>query len=358
MTKDTKDTPDEQLTPNLDFEHIAKNPESITEESRPSVLSISTMNESLLQAAKLAVPQNLFSTFWFEGELCILFSDTNLGKSILAVQIGDSITSGKGIFNIPDRPRPQKVGYLDIELFGKQFEARYADGFGGHYKFSDNFHRLEINPETIDEYDSLENQVLSDIERISQKNDIKIFIIDNITALISDFEKSKNAISLMKKLNILKRREGMSFLVLAHTPKVDNTKPITQNHLAGSKALINLVDSAFAIGISVTNEKTRYLKQIKARYVEKEYGAENVIVCHIKKEQDGMLHFVYDETGNEILFLSTYKDYEKEARAERIIKLRDEKGWSFAAIGKELGIVKSTAHKIYKNAKNNKVGKS
>ncbi|KKK47374.1 hypothetical protein LCGC14_3155850, partial [marine sediment metagenome] len=262
MTKDTKDTPDEQLTPNLDFDQIAKNPESITEESSPSVLSISTMNESLLQAAKLTVPQNLFSTFWFEGELCILFSDTNLGKSILAVQIGDSITSGKRIFNIPDRPRPQKVGYLDIELFGKQFEARYIDGLGDHYKFSDNFHRLEINPETIDEHDSLENQVLSDIESISKKNGIKVFIIDNITALITDFEKSKNAIRLMKTLNILKRREGMSFLVLAHTPKVDNTKPITQNHLAGSKALINLVDSAFAIGISITNEKTRYLKQI------------------------------------------------------------------------------------------------
>src|ERR1700760_4207752 len=30
----------------------------------------------------------LFGEFWHEGELCILFADTNVGKSILAVQIG------------------------------------------------------------------------------------------------------------------------------------------------------------------------------------------------------------------------------------------------------------------------------
>jgi hypothetical protein len=31
----------------------------------------------------------VFGTFWFEGELCILFADSNRGTSILAVQIGN-----------------------------------------------------------------------------------------------------------------------------------------------------------------------------------------------------------------------------------------------------------------------------
>ena len=43
------------------------------------------------------VARQLFGEFWFEHELCILFSDTNVGKSILAVQIGDSIARGEGI---------------------------------------------------------------------------------------------------------------------------------------------------------------------------------------------------------------------------------------------------------------------
>lgn len=42
-------------------------------------------------------PRMLFSEFWHEGELCILFADTNLGKSILAVQMGDSISRGQPI---------------------------------------------------------------------------------------------------------------------------------------------------------------------------------------------------------------------------------------------------------------------
>src|SRR5271165_1831234 len=37
----------------------------------------------------------LFGDFWRQGELCILFADTNVGKSILAVQIGDALSRGE-----------------------------------------------------------------------------------------------------------------------------------------------------------------------------------------------------------------------------------------------------------------------
>ena len=49
------------------------------------------------QAKTRPIPQMLFGEFWFEGELCILFADTNLGKSILAVQIGNSISKNETI---------------------------------------------------------------------------------------------------------------------------------------------------------------------------------------------------------------------------------------------------------------------
>src|SRR5204863_2940903 len=108
---------------------------------------------------------------------CILFADTNVGKSILAVQIGDAISRGctsphvsKGDTRTLDVPPsltvgpahlgtqcgPQRVVYFDFELTDKQFESRVSrrvegsDKYTDHYEFNDNFNRAEINPETRD----------------------------------------------------------------------------------------------------------------------------------------------------------------------------------------------------------------
>jgi hypothetical protein len=57
-------------------------------------------NQWLDDAKTRPAPKMLFGEFWFEGELCILFADTNVGKSILAVQIGDQISRG-GVLSSP-----------------------------------------------------------------------------------------------------------------------------------------------------------------------------------------------------------------------------------------------------------------
>ena len=66
-------------------------------------------SEWILEASLRPVPKMLFSEFWFEGELCVLFADTNVGKSILAVQIGNSISKGKAIEGFKLEAEKQKV---------------------------------------------------------------------------------------------------------------------------------------------------------------------------------------------------------------------------------------------------------
>jgi hypothetical protein len=66
----------------------------------------------------------------------------------------------------------------------------------------------------------------------------------------------------MKYLKGLQRTHSLSILILAHTPKIAESTPITQNDMAGSKHLMNFVDSAFALGQSHKNGRLRYLKQI------------------------------------------------------------------------------------------------
>ena len=61
------------------------------------LFTVKTASRWIEQAKTRPIPKMLFGEFWFEGELCILFADTNLGKSILAVQIGNSISRSEQI---------------------------------------------------------------------------------------------------------------------------------------------------------------------------------------------------------------------------------------------------------------------
>ena len=55
------------------------------------LLHIRTAEQCLEEASRQPAPKMLFDELWFENELCIFFADTNVGKSILAVQIADAI---------------------------------------------------------------------------------------------------------------------------------------------------------------------------------------------------------------------------------------------------------------------------
>ncbi|MBZ4652549.1 MAG: Bacterial regulatory s, luxR family protein [Proteiniphilum sp.] len=235
--------------------------------SKPAdLLEVKTANKWIEQASKRPIPRMLFSEFWFEQELCILFADTNVGKTILAVQIADSISRGQSIPGFKLETKAQKVIYCDFELNDKQFQSRYSRNYEYPYQFSDNFLRVEINPDAdFPEDASFEFALSNAIERVITDTGAKIVIIDNITYLRHENERAKDALPLMKHLKRLKSKYNLSLLVLAHTPKRDLTKPLTRNDLQGSKVLMNFCDSSFAIGESSSDSSFRYIKMIKVR---------------------------------------------------------------------------------------------
>ncbi len=87
------------------------------------VMNIKTANRTILEASQKPTPRSLWDCFWYEGELSCLFADSNVGKSILAVQIADRIA------------QTDNVLYLDFELSEKQFQLRYTNEHGNLYSF-------------------------------------------------------------------------------------------------------------------------------------------------------------------------------------------------------------------------------
>jgi RecA-family ATPase len=328
---------------------LAEDTERLLQKQRESGLFICRSANQWLAAAKLRpVPNMLFDSFWFESELCILFADTNLGKSALAVQIADSISSGTSIRGFNLTAHQQKVLYLDFELSDKMFENRYSENYCNHYKFNDNFYRIEINPEadyTETQHIMFEDYLYHSIEMLVVETQAKVIIIDNITFLKSETEKARYALPLMKDLQKLKKQYNLSILILAHTPKRDLYKPITRNDLQGSKMLINFCDSAFTIGESTKDKSLRYLKMIKVRNCEAEYDSENIMVCALKKIADNFLGFEFTGYGKEREHLKEVTQRDRDNLLMEAKKLQIE-GLSQRGIAEALGVSKSKVNRL------------
>ena len=315
---------------------------------RPGLFISLTANEVLKVASKMPIPKKLFGEFWFEGEIGILFADTNVGKSILAVQIANSISRGFSIEGFPMEAEKQKVLYFDFELSMKQFEMRYSNEFTDHYHFDDNLIRLSMDPvdfgmEGIPFEQYLSQCLMEEIEF----HRAKVLIIDNITYLRDETEKAKDALPLMKELKMMKEKYGLSILVLAHTPKRDPSKPLHKNDVQGSKMFSNFCDSSFAIGESTREEGLRYLKQIKVRNMEFNYGAENVCLCKIVKPHN-FLRFElvgHDYESNHL------KQFTNDDKQELIAKVKELSvgGKSQREIASELGVSVGAVNKYLKN---------
>lgn len=224
-------------------------------------------------------PDDLFYSCWFENELSLLFADTNVGKSILAVQIA---------FHVAENHPNDIVLYIDYKLSEQRFYMRYSNQETGEvYNAPDNFLRAEVDRSQLD-LDNLENCSFEGLQDAIKDTNAKYIILDNMTSISSNF---------IARLLRLKNECNVSILVLAHTRKRNLWSPLTINDLSGSKKLMDLCDSAFTIGKSNKGKDIRYLKQIKSRS-EIIYGEDNVIEF-IKEFSNNRLWLRITGNGNE-----------------------------------------------------------
>lgn len=342
MTPETSNSQPIILTEPCSIESFSKEPQASEEERLAAefeqnfdcIFKVLTADEWFDEAAALPDQNPLYKTLWIEGEVSCLFADTNIGKSILAVQIAEEVAKKK------------KVLYFDFEMSTKQFERRYTNAEGVRHSFSSNFERVELAIENLNPMYELEDVIIKAIECLAIKRECSTIIIDNLTYLCNDNASGDLAGKLMMRLIELKKLHAWSILVLAHTPKRALDSPLTQNDLAGSKKLINFFDSAFAIGKSASDDSMRYLKHIKSRWGEKVYSADNVLRMEITTD-DGWLHFEERGTISEDRLLKKPEEKEREATAKRIGQLHAE-GLSTRKIAAQVGLSHMQVSRIIK----------
>jgi predicted transcriptional regulator len=299
-----------------------------------NLLTIKPVNQWLAEASEHPDPGSLFGDFWLEGELAVLFSDAGRGKSLLGVQIADSIARGKPIGPVPMTAKPRKVLYFDFEFSAKQFEMRYSSddvSSKDSYRFPKNFHRAQ--PAEL-----AEPAELASIEDVIRASRAKVVVIDSIAWLQGPNITARHTVPLMRELKRLQSTLGLSILILAHNPRRDTSRPLTISGLHGAGVMCNFADSVFAIGQSRIDSSFRYIKHIKSRSAELTCDESNVLVGEVRKWEKNFLSFRFHRYSPESDHLVKELNPLLEERANMIKEMSEERGMTQREIAAKLGI--------------------
>ncbi len=321
--------------------------EIISKPETQNILMGLLANEWIERAKLLPDPKPLFGNIWHQSEVAILFSNTGKGKSILAVQIAESIASGKTTLGM--ETTQQLTIYIDFELSSKAYQRRYTNEENVSHRFSDYLIRVEIDrSKALESEDkTFEELIIESIKTQVEKYKAEVIIIDNITFLSATNEKSKEALALMKLILDLSRKRNIAILLIAHTPKRDIFRSIQLEDLAGSKALSNFTDVCFCIGESIKGANIRYIKQLKNRNYPIVFHENNVIECQVLKE-NSFLQFKFIDLNTEEEHLKKTQESSLNNCIEEILELKKQ-NFSNVAIGEKLNLSETTIRRRLKN---------
>jgi hypothetical protein len=273
---------------------------------------------------------------------------SNVGKSFLAFQIAEAIATGKNVldvysldnhstttdYDLKNETEAQPIVYFDFEATDEKNYNRYsAKGQEFPYPFSSNIKmsypvKLSFSDPSL---------FIDAMALETKKTGAKVIIIDNLSAISTDNEKSGNAAKLMSRIRDYQRDNKLTIIILAHTPKVYENQPLTENNLAGSANIYNLSDSVFAINTTTQGGNIRYIKQIKSKYNEKYFESENVITVKFScNNNSGFKGFEFLNYSTEESLIKAIEKTQKDDENEEIINEVNHFGSSYLDIAKKL----------------------
>jgi hypothetical protein len=140
----------------------------------------------------------------------------------------------------------------------------------------------------------------------------------------------------MNKIKDMQRRNKLTLLLMAHTPKIMQGQTIISNNLAGSSNLFNLADAVMAINTSTMSDDIRYIKQLKSRYNEIQFHSENVIAIKFSTRPDGMKGFEFSSYEKEENLIKPQDKATRQDEDREIINLINNFGYTIMQIAVEL----------------------
>ncbi len=296
-------------------------------------------------------PRRLLGEMVVEGEMTVLFGAQGTGKSLLAVQIAESVASGRDMPGFAAEARPAKVLFVDLELTNRQFAFRYIpdedDPDGVYFQFHKNMLRVpvDVHSDVPEGHKSFNEYLLKGIESIVREQKIKVVIIDSIGHLKRSNDTARDILPMLQGLTRLRRSRDIAVVVVAPTRRKTNAKCAALEDLQSSNVIGNFADRVFAIGRGGSDGSVRYIKQLKSRSSEILYDTTHVPYYRIEKIGGCFLGFEPMGFASEAALTSDYRDSRDWALIDRMKKMHVE-GKSIREIAAELGKPKTNVHRM------------
>ena len=269
-------------------------------------------------------PEELVKHILVENETTILFGDTGLGKSTMAMQMAIEMAD-KG----------KMVLYVNFELSQQQLAKKFPEKQIPDTLFIANIDYTLMHDVTD------QSSILGEIEAMALEYGTTVIIIDNLTNLCVNSNEGGEAGNVMLRLISLRMTHKWSMLILAHVPKRKPSDPLSLNDLAGSKILSNLADNVIGLNKSKLGSDKRYIIQLKYRSFPIELDYANVQELTLRMS-DGYLHFEYGDFEEERIHLPRSRDEKAELERDIIKELKQPNGLSYRDIADKLGTSLST----------------
>lgn len=284
-----------------------------------SFINVQPLDKYVSDGLQMDEAKELVKYVLVEKETTILFGDTGLGKTTLAMQYGiDIAESGTHVL------------YVNFELSQQQLAKKFPNK-----ELPGNFDIATIDYTLMHDVTD-QGLILAEIEATALRQEAKVIIIDNLTNLCINSKEGSEAGTIMLKLLSLRMVHDWTMLILAHVPKRKASDPLTINDLAGSKILSNLADNVVGLNKSKLGQQDRYLIQLKYRSLPIELNEKNVLHLQLGMT-DGYLHFEQMDLGEERNHLPRSRDENAELEMEIAKELRSPSGLSYRDIAEKLG---------------------
>lgn len=231
--------------------------------------------------------EELFGPLWRVGEVALLVGPRGVGKSILAVQIAESIARGRPLLGTrtllsatnATRPkesrRPaEKVLYVDMQRSEAQWAGRYTlpspilGKSPRRYRFSRDLLRAGIDLHLAD-HDAYRKDPHTyaqfAIGREIAGSGARIVIVDDILLGGANSASPSGLVRTMQTMRYWAMYHEISILVVASAKQCRRPAPVALADIAGSRQIAELADSVFALAPSTFGPQYRYVKLLASK---------------------------------------------------------------------------------------------
>jgi archaellum biogenesis ATPase FlaH len=224
-----------------------------------------TLEEMLITSRNRPKPKYLFSGVK-EKTFGLVFGPSKSGKTIFCENLAMSLACGmKEFFGFPLDGIPKKVLFVGLEEFWenriernkKQYDVLSEDEkdlIAKNYLFQP----IDFTSKII------KNEDWKALRQMIIDSKAEVVFIDSITRMNpGKLENSADAEKVMQKLREICRVTGVTLICIHHTPKMGDNL-INMDSIKGSSVFAQ--ESDFAIAVTQTPKKIRYVKTVFFRY--------------------------------------------------------------------------------------------